>query len=149
MAVSHRRYCFRQETIPEPEKISPMSSKSVQNRISLLIKSKKRKTGRGVRESAKDANISAATFSRLERGLAATLPDVGTLEKLAKWLGTSLDDLLDEKQHRTKALATEVSTPDLVEIHLRADKNLSPDTAKALAEMFKTLYQHASHKPVH
>lgn len=124
-----------------------MSSDTVQNRISLLIKAKKRKTGLGVREAARDAKISAATFSRLERGLAATLPDVATLEKLSKWLGTTLDELLGEKKGRTKISTADVSTPDLVEVHLRADKNLTPDTAKALAEMFKTLYQHAAKKP--
>lgn len=126
-----------------------MSSDSVQNRISLLIKAKKRKTGLGVRESAKAAKISPATFSRLERGMAATLPDVATLEKLARWLGTTLDDLLGEKKGRTNAPAVDISTPDLVEVHLRADKNLTPETAKALSEMFKTLYQHAAKKPMH
>lgn len=126
-----------------------MTSDSSQNRISLLIKAKKRKSGVGVREAAREAKISAATFSRLERGLAATLPDVATLEKLAKWLGTSLDDLLGEKKSRSKAPAADISTPDLVEVHLRADKNLTPDTAKALADMFKTLYQHAAKKPAH
>lgn len=126
-----------------------MTSDSSQNRISLLIKAKKRKSGVGVREAAREAKISAATFSRLERGLAATLPDVATLEKLAKWLGTSLDDLLGEKKFRSKAPVADISTPDLVEVHLRADKNLTPDTAKALSDMFKTLYQHAAKKPAH
>ncbi len=126
-----------------------MSSDSVQSRISLLIKAKKRKTGQGVRESAKAAKISAPTFSRLERGLAATLPDVATLEKLARWLGTTLDDLLGEKKVRGRTPNADISMPDFVEVHLRADKNLTPDTAKALADMFKSLYQHATKKPVH
>jgi hypothetical protein len=75
------------------------------------------------------------------------LPDVSTLEKLAKWLGTTLDELLGEKKGRSRISTADASTPDLVEVHLRADKNLTPDTAKALAEMFKTLYQHAAKKP--
>ena len=37
---------------------------------------------------------------------------------------------------------------ELVEVHLRADKNLDPDAAKALAEMFKTLYAHATKRPL-
>jgi transcriptional regulator with XRE-family HTH domain len=123
-----------------------MPSDSVQNRISLLIKAKKRKDGLGVREAAKAAKISPATFSRMERGLAATLPDVATLEKLAAWLGVTVDSVLGEKKGRTKTVSSDFSTPDLVAVHLRADKNLTPDTAKALADMFNTLYEHATKK---
>lgn len=123
-----------------------MPQTSTQDRISLKIKAKKRETGLGVREAAKAAGISAATFSRLERGTAATLPDVGTLEKLARWLGVTLGDLLGERS-APRGTTPEASTPDLVEVHLRADRNLTPETAKALAEMFKVLYQQASGKP--
>jgi hypothetical protein len=40
--------------------------------------------------------------------------------------------------------APESSTPELVEVHLRADKNLSPEAAKALAQMFKAIYEQVS-----
>jgi transcriptional regulator with XRE-family HTH domain len=113
---------------------------TTQNRISLLIKARKRETGLGVREAAKASSISAATFSRLERGALATLPDVGTLEKLAKWLGVTLKDLLGEQAPAGNPSVPEPSTPELVEVHLRADKNLTPQTARALADMFKALY---------
>jgi hypothetical protein len=33
------------------------------------------------------------------------------------------------------------STPSIVEAHLRADKNLQPETAKALAELFRVAYK--------
>jgi hypothetical protein len=33
------------------------------------------------------------------------------------------------------------ATPEIVEAHLRADKNLTPDTAKALSELFRVAYQ--------
>lgn len=123
-----------------------MSTESVQDRISLLIKGKMRQTGLGVRASAKEAKISAATLSRLERGLSATLPDVATLEKLAKWLGTTVGDLLAEKPEKKGTNQPEATTPEMVEVHLRADKNLTPKTAKALAQMFKVLYEQASQK---
>ena len=32
------------------------------------------------------------------------------------------------------------ATPEIVEAHLRADKNLSPETAKALSELFRVAY---------
>jgi len=124
-----------------------MPTNRVQDRISLLIKAKRREAGQGVREAAKAAKISAATFSRLERGLSMTLPDVTTLEKLARWLGVTLGQLLGEGTAAPDASAPEVSTPELVEVHLRADKNLTPETATALAAMFKAVYHQAVKKP--
>jgi hypothetical protein len=35
--------------------------------------------------------------------------------------------------------------PDIVEAHLRADRNLTPETAKALSELFRVAYQQFSH----
>jgi hypothetical protein len=32
------------------------------------------------------------------------------------------------------------ATPEIVEAHLRADKNLTPETAKALSELFRVAY---------
>ena len=93
-----------------------------------------------------EAKISAATLSRLERGVSVTLPDVATLEKLAKWLGTTVGHLLAENAGKKGTKTPEASTPEIVEVHLRADKNLAPKTARALAEMFKVLYEQASKK---
>ena len=36
------------------------------------------------------------------------------------------------------------ATPDIVEAHLRADRNLTPETAKALSELFRVAYQQFS-----
>jgi hypothetical protein len=33
------------------------------------------------------------------------------------------------------------ATTEIVEAHLRADKNLTPETAKALSELFRTAYE--------
>jgi transcriptional regulator with XRE-family HTH domain len=123
-----------------------MVTRRPQVRISLLIKAKREKTGLGVRAAAKAAGISAATFSRLERGTGTTLPDVMTLEKLARWIGVSLGKLLGQHDQPIGA-EPEVSMPDFVEVHLRADDNLTPETASALATMFRTVYQQAAKKP--
>jgi hypothetical protein len=32
------------------------------------------------------------------------------------------------------------ATPEIVEAHLRADKNLTPETAKVLSELFRVAY---------
>jgi transcriptional regulator with XRE-family HTH domain len=123
-----------------------MPAKRPQDRISLLLKAKRDETGLGVREAAKAARISAATFSRLERGISATLPDVTTLEKVARWVGVTLGDLIGEEAEPAGA-GPKASTPDVVEVHLRADKHLTPETAKALAQMFRAVYQQAARKP--
>jgi transcriptional regulator with XRE-family HTH domain len=121
-------------------------AQSVQQRISLLIKAKRRENGNiGVREAAREARISAATFSRLGSGKSDTLPDVATLTKLAAWLGMSIGDLLNAGDVPTSA-GPESTTPEIVEVHLRADKNLSPETARALATMFTNIYNEVAKK---
>jgi len=117
-----------------------MSSRATLARISALIKAKRREDGIGLRDAAEVSGVSASTLSRLERGAATALPDSGTLAKLANWLGLTLSSLLSDKE-KTKA-EPQLTTPEVVEVHLRADKELSPETAKALAQMFKTLYDH-------
>jgi transcriptional regulator with XRE-family HTH domain len=118
-----------------------MSSRATLAHISALIKAKRRENEIGLRDAAEASGVSASTLSRLERGAATSLPDSATLTKIAEWLGLSLAALLSDK---TTAIGSrpELSTPEVVEVHLRADRELSPETAKALAEMFKTLYRH-------
>lgn len=126
--------------------MASMASLTALKQISLLIRAKRRETQQPLREAASKAKISAATLSRLERGLSATLPDAATLNKLAIWLGVSMSELLQEGQLRSNESALSSTLPEYVEVHLRADKNLSPKTAKALAEMFKALYEHSVNK---
>jgi transcriptional regulator with XRE-family HTH domain len=117
---------------------------SLTQRISLLIKAKRRENGDlTVREAAKEAKISAATFSRLGSGKSDALPDLATLKKLANWLGTTIDNLIGSEMVVTPN-EIECTTPEIVEVHLRADKNLSPETAKALATMFTEIYNNVS-----
>lgn len=116
-----------------------MKSKAVLANISAKIKAKRRETGLGLRASAEQSKVSASTLSRIERGAATSIPDANTLNKLAKWLDTSVNSLLDiEEKPDNSPLLT---TPEIVEVHLRADKELSPKTAKSLATMFKMMYE--------
>jgi hypothetical protein len=48
----------------------------------------------------------------------------------------------DPKAEETKAVIyyPEEPTPEIVEAHLRADKNLTPQTAAALSELFRVAY---------
>lgn len=116
-----------------------MKPKAVLAQISAKIKAKRRETGLGLRATAENSKISASTLSRIERGAATSLPDAATLTKLAKWLDTSVNSLL-KTEDRPDNSPTQ-STPEIVEVHLRADKNLNPKTAESLAKMFNMLYE--------
>jgi hypothetical protein len=40
------------------------------------------------------------------------------------------------------------STPNIVEAHLRADRNLNPEMAKSLAELFRVAYTQFANKQI-
>jgi transcriptional regulator with XRE-family HTH domain len=72
-----------------------------------------------------ETGVSVATLSRIERGTASNIKS-GTLEALNKWL--AWDGETSE-------------TPDIVELHLRADKKLDHESADALAQLFRMAYK--------
>jgi transcriptional regulator with XRE-family HTH domain len=116
-----------------------MKSKSVLARISAKIKAKRRESGLGLRASAEESKISASTLSRIERGAATSIPDAATLNKLAEWLDTSVSSILGVEEREDNS--PKLTTPEIVEVHLRADKELNPKTAQSLATMFKMMYE--------
>ena len=79
----------------------------------------------------KATGVSVPTLSRIERGDAKGIQGE-TLITLAGWIGTSA-----KLWKRADAVD---STPDVVELHLRADKNLDRKTADALAQLFRAAY---------
>ena len=117
-----------------------MDSNAVLTNLPALIKAKRRETKLGLRAAAQESGVSPSTLSRLERGISTTFPDTDTLTKLALWLNIPLDKILIEDKPKSNSKTPKLTTPEVVEVQLRADKNLSPDTARALAEMFKLLY---------
>ena len=114
-----------------------------------LVKRQRQRLGVSLREVANTTGVSASTLSRVENGVGT--PDSATLARLAQWLGVPLErlmsgSLLAQNQEAVEPVVyfpTE-STPSIVEAHLRADKNLKPDTAKALAELFRVAYNQFS-----
>lgn len=112
--------------------------------LSELIKRKRLMEGLSLRKAAAQCNVSVATLYRAEK--AEGVPDTKTLASIAGWLDVPLDQFL---LTRTRGDAKEagqalLSTPEVVEVHLRADKNLSPETAAALADVFRAAYEHFS-----
>ena len=80
--------------------------------------------GRGVREVAQDIGISAATLSRVERGL---MPDLETFGKISRWLKVDPAEVLGVKDVAPRRPA--------VAVHFRKDHALKPSTASALAQL--------------
>ena len=113
-----------------------------------LVKRQRQRLGVSLREVATTTGVSASTLSRVENGVGT--PDSATLARLAQWLGVPLERLMSgallaqpEAVEPVVYFPTE-STPSIVEAHLRADKNLKPETAKALAELFRVAYNQFS-----
>lgn len=94
----------------------------------------RRRSGMSLRDVANAIKVSASTLSRLERD--AGDPDLATVNKLIVWLELDRDAVFGVRTRKE-----ERSTPASVEVLLRADKNLDPQTAKTLAKIFKTAYQ--------
>lgn len=107
-------------------------------RLGEIIRAKRQDAGLGLRAAADESGISASTLSRLERGSGAA-PDAETMGKLSAWLNASLDDLLLGGEAGFKEVEG-LSTPDIIAVHLRADPNLSSETAEALVHLFRAAY---------
>ncbi|HVF92178.1 MAG TPA: helix-turn-helix transcriptional regulator [Blastocatellia bacterium] len=115
------------------------------------VKRKRQEEKLSLRQVAQNVNVSASTLSRIENGIGT--PDSATLARLAAWLGIPLErlmkgSLLGEAGEGGRSgvfmeavvyYPTE-STPNIVEAHLRADRSLKPEMAKALAELFRVAY---------
>ncbi|HKY06523.1 MAG TPA: helix-turn-helix transcriptional regulator [Blastocatellia bacterium] len=121
------------------------------------VKRKRQEDKLSLRQVATKINVSASTLSRIENGIGT--PDSATLARLAAWLGIPLERLMrGSLMERVEGETTESfsepviyfpteSTPNIVEAHLRADRNLKPDTARALAELFRVAYSQFANRP--
>lgn len=107
-----------------------------------LLAARRARDGLSLEQVAGLTGVSAATLSRWERH--GPGKDPHKLHALARWLGVQLDPsavpallpLGDPIMHEEGA-----GTMDFVEAHLRADRNLDPKTAAALARMFRVAYE--------
>ena len=94
-----------------------------------------------LRDAAHDARVSAATLSRLLRkGRNRPRPDVDTLIKLVRWAGVPLEKIVEAHSGGRLSSVPGRSTPEAIEVHLRADKNLSAEAAEAIGKMVRVAY---------
>lgn len=110
------------------------------------IKRRREELGLSLRDVADVTNVSASTLSRIENGTGK--PDADNIARLTGWLDMPIDRVMN-KQGSSANVDPVVyypheATPEIVEAHLRADKNLSPETAKALSELFRVAYKQFS-----
>lgn len=106
------------------------------------MKRKRALDGLTLRQAAKESHVSLGTYYRAEKEVKG-VPDLATLLGICGWLGIAVDDVFEnEKPQKKEGDQPKQSTPDVVEVYLRADKKLRPETAKALASVFKAAYEH-------
>ncbi len=107
------------------------------------IKRRREELNLSLRDVADVTQVSASTLSRIENGTGK--PDADNIARLTGWLDMPIDRVMNKHQNDNKFVDAIVyypheATPEIVEAHLRADKNLTPETAKALSELFRVAY---------
>jgi len=108
------------------------------------IKRRREELGLSLRDVADVTNVSASTLSRIENGTGK--PDSDNIIRLTGWLEMPIDRVMNNQASKVEPVVyyPHEATPEIVEAHLRADKNLSEETAKALSELFRVAYKQFS-----
>jgi len=114
------------------------------------VKRRREEQGLSLRDVADQTGVSASTLSRIENGTGK--PDAENIARLTAWLDVPLDRIMAARQHNDDGTEAVVyfpheSTPEIVEAHLRADRHLTTETAKALSELFRVAYKQFSQTP--
>jgi transcriptional regulator with XRE-family HTH domain len=124
--------------------------KSLVNTVELgrSIRRKREEMGLSLRDVADETGVSASTLSRIENGTGK--PDADNIARLTAWLNVPVERIMsgrdtENDEERAVVYFPQESTPEIVEAHLRADRNLTPETAKALSELFRVAYAQFSH----
>jgi transcriptional regulator with XRE-family HTH domain len=89
---------------------------------------------------SKLVGVPVSTISRIERGGAENV-ESNNLLTLSRWAAFPLELFFPNNESQN---AVSASVPDVVEIHLRADKSLDNTTAIILAKMFRAAYEQAA-----
>src|ERR1700730_10543147 len=107
------------------------------------IRRRREELGLSLRDVADKTSVSASTLSRIENGTGK--PDADNIARLTSWLNMPMERVLGARRAEGGDAPAVVyypheSTPEIVEAHLRADRNLTPETASALSELFRVAY---------
>ncbi len=85
------------------------------------------------RQVASQAGVSPSTLTRMGQG---KRPDVDSFAGLVRWLGVPSDEFLTG----TSARPPRQNAVTVLSTHLRASKELSPKSARALEDIIKAAY---------
>lgn len=107
------------------------------------IRRRRDELGLSLRDVADKTEVSASTLSRIENGTGK--PDADNIARLTSWLDMPMERVLSGRHPGNDEASAVIyypheSTPEIVEAHLRADQNLTPETAAALSELFRVAY---------
>jgi len=107
------------------------------------IRRRRQELGLSLRDVADKTGVSASTLSRIENGTGK--PDADNIARLTSWLNMPMERVLSGRHPESDEAPAVIyypheSTPEIVEAHLRADRNLTPETANALSELFRVAY---------
>ena len=125
-------------------KRSNRSGKALVNTEELgrAVRRRREELGLSLRDVATKTSVSASTLSRIENGTGK--PDADNIARLTAWLEVPMERILSGRDRQGEAPAVvyypQEPTPQIVEAHLRADRNLTPETAAALSELFRVAY---------
>ena len=123
--------------------VQPDKSLVNTSELGRAIRRRREELNMSLRDVADETGVSASTLSRIENGTGK--PDADNIARLTTWLNVPMERImgsrqLDGEENKAVVYFPQEATPDIVEAHLRADRNLTPDTAKALAELFRVAY---------
>ncbi|HJT66128.1 MAG TPA: helix-turn-helix transcriptional regulator [Pyrinomonadaceae bacterium] len=107
------------------------------------VKRRREELGLSLRDVADKTSVSASTLSRIENGTGK--PDADNIARLTAWLEVPVERILSARPAQDDSSQAVIyypqePVPQIVEAHLRADRNLNPETAAALSEVFRVMY---------
>ena len=108
------------------------------------IKRRREELNLSLRDVGDLTEVSASTLSRIENGTGR--PDADNIARLTQWLDMPVDRLMSHADGNVEPVIyyPHEATTEIVSAHLRADKNLTPETAEALSELFRVAYKQFS-----
>ena len=102
---------------------------------------KRKATETSWREVARELEISPSTFSRMAQG---RRPDVDTFATLLRWLGMPAEAFM---RSTDGGPASEEEPVAMVSSYLRSARNIEPEDAEALEEIFRAAYKRLVREP--
>src|SRR5215470_1392567 len=111
------------------------------------VRRRREELGLSLRDVATKTSVSASTLSRIENGTGK--PDADNIARLTAWLEVPVERILSARptqddESEAVVYYPQEPVPQIVEAHLRADRNLTPETAAALSELFRVAYNQFS-----